>query len=339
MPVLRLAFPLLLLAALAACGREAAEPEKPQDRVAAEIGGCAAAKACQPAAEALRDGRRLLALKRLATAKMDLETQEYLRGRTAGQRRDMAAFEAEWKRMGQAMRGELGAPSATVFEGVEPALVRAIGEAALLQAKGYYQASLDQGRNTSAREGLLYLGNAYAQREVAELCRQLAEPTRQAPPPVRALDPDLDALQAELLAAYRPPASVDQHSRFINVSSLLKEAYELNAAGLRYGALLRYLQSAQLLAPLLPDPPALDAGTLAERLRELDARLGAGGVDHSLGRMFLEVAQAEAAASPTAAVIAVFVLPRYFVALGPAPPEPPKPAPQATVTLVRWPYT
>ncbi|HVR97754.1 MAG TPA: hypothetical protein VMW27_14145 [Thermoanaerobaculia bacterium] len=330
-----LALPVLLLAA---CGREATEPKEPQDRLAAEIGGCTA-KGCQPAAQALRDGRRLLALKRFTTTKMDLATQEYLRGRSAGQRRDMAAFEAEWTRMGGVLRDGIGAPSPAAFEGVEPALVRAIGEAALLQTRGYYQASLDQGRNTSPREGLLYLGNAYAQREIAELCRRLAEPMSQAPPPVRALDPDLDALQAEMLAAYRPPASVDKHSWFINASSLLKEARELNAAGLRYGALLRYLQSAQLLAPLLPDPPALDAGTFAQRLRELDSRLSVGDVDHSLGRMFLEAAQAEPEGSPTAAVIVNYVLPRYFAALGPAPSAAPKPAPQVTVTLVRWPYT
>ena len=68
------------------------------------------------------------------------------------------------------------------------------------------------------------------------------------------------------------------------------------------------------------------------------------GGDHSLGRVFLEVADAELAADPsagaaTATAVVNDVLPRYFAALGPAPAPSPDPEPQATVTLVRWPYT
>jgi hypothetical protein len=40
-----------------------------------------------------------------------------------------------------------------------------------------------------------------------------------------------------------------------------------------------------------------------------------------------------------ASTILVNVLPRYFAALEASGPEPPKIAPRATVTLVRWPYT
>jgi hypothetical protein len=125
----------------------------------------------------------------------------------------------------------------------------------------------------------------------------------------------------------------------------LKEARELDAAGLRFGAMLRYLQAAQRLVTLRPSPSSLDAEALSKRLKEWDARLSSGGIDHSLGRLFLEAAQADgsgnaAGASPTtAAAIAGDVLPRYFAALEPPRPEPSRPAPQATVTLVRWPYT
>ena len=148
-----------------------------------------------------------------------------------------------------------------------------------------------------------------------------------------------------MLAAYRPPASIDRHGEFIGASSTLKEARELDAAGLRYGALLRYLQAALRFAPLRKVPPSVDAGALAKLLRGLDARLSARGVDHSLGRLFLEAAQADVASaaagtSPAvAAAITSDVLPRYFAALEPARPEAPKPAPKVTVTLVRWPYT
>jgi len=62
-------------------------------------------------------------------------------------------------------------------------------------------------------------------------------------------------------------------------------------------------------------------------------------VDHSIGRLFVEQARDE----PTPVKLALMVndiLPRYFAALEPGRPEPPRPAvsSQVTVTLVRWPY-
>jgi hypothetical protein len=288
----------------------------------------------------LRDGRRLLALQRFAGVRESLAAAAYLSERPAGQRKDMAGFEAEWARMGGVLRENLGAPSASALEGVEPAAVRALGEAALPQVRAYYEASLEYGRNTMPDQGLYYLGAAQAQKELAAFCRTLSAPTPRRAPPVRPLHAELDALEAEMLAAYRPPASIDQHRQFIVASSTLKEARELDAAGLRYGALLRYLQAVQQLAPLRRAPAAPDAGALARRLRELEARLSAGGVDHSVGQLFLEIAQSEAGSSPeVAAAIVDDVLPRYFAALGPAPPAAPRPAPRVTVTLVRWPYT
>jgi hypothetical protein len=53
-----------------------------------------------------------------------------------------------------------------------------------------------------------------------------------------------------------------------------------------------------------------------------------------------EMASAAPGTTPAAtAALATDVLPRYFAALRPAVPAPPKPKPQAVVTLVRWPYT
>jgi hypothetical protein len=300
------------------------------------------------AAEALRNGRRLLALQRLATARLNLATAVYMQERPAGQRQDPAAFEAEWSRMGKVLRDDLGAPSAAAFDGVQPAAVRAVGEAALPQVRAYYQASREYGRSTTPANGLFYLGNAQAQRELVAFCRSLSKPSGRRALPLRDLGPELDALETEILAAYRPPASIDRHGEFIVAGSTLKEARELNAAGLYHGALLRYLQAALLLAPLRQAPPALAAAALAKRLGELETRLSEEGVDYSIGQLLLESAQAHAAgAAPgtspeLAAAIAGDVLPRYFAALAPArpaSPKPPEPAPQVTVRLVRWPYT
>jgi hypothetical protein len=229
---------------------------------------------------------------------------------------------------------------------LEPAALRAIAEAALPQVRAFYESSLEYGRATTPRYGFLYLGLAQAQRDFAGFCRTLAAPTGQKEPPVRSVSAELDALESEILAAYRPPASIDKHSDFIVASDALKEARELDNAGLRYGALARYLLAVQRLTPVRPtprSPPSSDL--LQKRLREWDARLSQGKTDHSIGRLFLEAASADAAdAAPGAApafatTIVEDVLPRYFAALEPARPAAPRPAPQATVTLVRWPYT
>jgi hypothetical protein len=293
------------------------------------------------AQEALRDGRRHLALLRLAAARANLAAAAYAQDPKL---RDPAGFEAEWTRMGRTLHDDLATPSPAALVDVRPAAVRAIGEAALPQARIYYEASLDYGRNTMAEAGLFYMGLAQAQREFAAFCRTLSSPSSEAPPPVRSLRPEIDALQDEVLAAYRPPASIDKHPEFIGVSSTLKEARELDAAGLRYGALLRYLQAALRFAPLRPPMAPLDAPALDERLGVFDKRLSAGGVDHSLGRLFLEVARAEAMRSPAPGsvggrTVATDILPRYFAALEPSPPRPAAPEPHVTVTLVRWPYT
>lgn len=299
------------------------------------------------AGEALRDGRRLLALQRLEAARESLAAAAYLYGRPPGVGRDTAAFEAEWTRLGRVMRDDLGPLSPDAFDGVRPAAVRALGEAALPQVRVYYDASLEYGRNTMAVNGLFYLGAAQAQREFAAFCRSLAAPPSGDAPPLRPLAAGIDALEREFLAAYRPPLSIDRHPEFILASAALKEARELDAAGLRHGALLRTLQAAQRFAPLresaaAPPPPPK---AIAARLRELDTRLAAGGIDHSIGRLFLEAAQEELAhpapdADPAvAAAVAFDVLPRYFAALQPAPPGPSKPAARVAVTLVRWPYT
>jgi hypothetical protein len=291
---------------------------------------------------ALRAGRRLLALQRLVAVEVNLAAAAYVQARPAPAR-DEAGFEAEWVRMGGVLGGGLAPPRADALTAVRPALVRALGEAALPQTRVYYDASLDYGRNTEPQFGFFYLGAAQAAADVVELCRALSTDVATPPPPVRPLRGEIEALEGELLAAYRPPASIDAHSDFIAASAALKEARELDAAGLRYGALLRYLQAALRFAPVRPAVPP-EPARLAGQLRDLERRLAGGGVDHSLGSLFLESAQeALAAATPkertTAAAIAGDVLPRYFAALEPARPEPGRPAPRVTVTLVRWPYT
>jgi hypothetical protein len=296
------------------------------------------------AREALAAGRRLLALQRLASARADLSAWAYLQASPAAARKELAAFESEWTRMGGALAEDLAPPAVARLEGVRPAALRALAEAALPQVRVFYDASLEYGRNTMPEYGLFYLGSAQAQRELAAFYRTLSAGPPQATPPLRSLAGELEALEAELLALYRPPAAIDRHREFIGASAALKEARELDGLGLRYGALLRYLQATLRVAPLRPAAP-VGGAELAERLRELRARLAAGNVDHSLGRLFVEAAEAEltaptpAPAPANAPAIVSDLLPRYLAALEPARPGASRPEPRVTVTLVRWPYT
>src|SRR4029450_2765632 len=141
------------------------------------------------------------------------------------------------------------------------------------------------GRSTTPDSGLYYLGAAQAARDFGGLARKLSGGPALKPPPLRALGPDLDGLEGEMLAAYRPPLSIDKHPEFIGASAALKEARELDAAGLREGALLRYLQAVLRFSSLRMSAPP-EAPALAETLGKMEGRLGAAGVDHTLGRVF-----------------------------------------------------
>jgi hypothetical protein len=260
-------------------------------------------------------------------------------------------FESEWRAVGERLGAALERPAPESLRGVAPAALRAIGEAALPQVRSYYDASLDYGRATAFDSGLYYMGSAIAQHELKALLASLSAATAAPAPPLRPLEPELARLEAEILAAYRPPASIDRHADFIRASAALKEARELDALGLRHGALLRYLQGVQRFEPVRgadaaggsgaePEP----AATRARGIAAHDARLRSDPRDHTIGRLFLETAQAlagpgEGADPAVARAIVDSVLPRYFAALEPPEPLPARPQPRATVTLVRWPYT
>ncbi len=300
------------------------------------------------AAADLRAGRRRLVLRRLAETGPDLAAADYLAGRPAEQRRDRDAFDAEWRRVGRVLSDTLVAPDPTTFAAL-PATERALAEAAALRAGATYRASRDYGHEAGLDAGLYYLGAALGEQRVVELARRAAGRHAAAAPPLRSPRPEIDALQREVLAAYRPPASVEHHADFIAVSARLKEARELDAAGLRYGALLRVLEAAQRFAPLRGKAPAAGPGQVGARLDDLENRLRRDGSEPGLGELFVEEARAAAArggSGPPPRAVGILVddvLPRYLAALADAPAPAPAPAavagPVVAVTLVRWPYT
>lgn len=357
----RLAAAVIVLAALAACAR-AGGPPPAHDPLAAEVARWSAfldadtasdgpsvqvrravAPAVAQARASLLAGRRLHALLRIGAARGYLAPLAFTREHAAAAKSE-DAFEAEWKAAGpELLDGARDAQAAVAA--LRPAAVRAIAEAELPDVRISYDASLSYARATDAGAGLFYLGEAEAHREMVELCRSLREPAEGREPACRDIGPEIDALQARMLAVYRPPVSIDRHGEFIGASAALKEARALNEAGAARGALLRYLQAALRFQPLRGQPPAFDAAATPAGLDSFARRLGEAGVDHSIGRLFLEAAQADladtaaAATHAVAAGVAADVLPLYFAALAPAKPATPGPAPSVTVTLVRWPYT
>jgi hypothetical protein len=299
------------------------------------------------AGQALADGRRLMAVERLLAGRHNLSAANYVNGLPAGAGADPAVLESEWQRMGGVLGLDRPRPSAADVAPSGSAYRRAVQEAAFLQLKINYDASLAYGRNTTPQSGLAYIGIAQAHREIGELAASIVPEDGRRAPRLRSLRPDVDALQAELLTAYRPPASIENHPDFIATSALLKEARELDAAGLPYGALYRYLQAAMRYGMLTRTPEAARSRTgLDARIAEARARASAGRTDHSLAVLFVEraefdLAHAAAADAPVPIAHAVIddVLPRYYAALEPSTAAPrPADAP-VTITLVRWPYT
>ncbi len=304
---------------------------------------------------AIAVGRRWFALERIAQARQSFLATRFALTHPA-ERKDLAAFEREWTRLGATLGA--AAPKESPLDPVRPAVVRAMAEVAVAQVRINYDAGLEYGRNTQPEYGLYYVGVADAQRQFITFARGLtlnnpegSSPQARAagltPPRLRSVGAEIAAVQRELLSLYEPPASVDRHAEFIVASSALKEARQYDAQGWRYGALLRLLQGTQRTAMLRRSAPS-DPDDLARQMAELRARLDDPRVDHSIGMLFVERAEtALDTKTPvgyvTAATVLLDVLPRYFAAIEPAQPGTPAArtagAPVATVTLVRWPFT
>ena len=236
-----------------------------------------------------------------------------------------------------AMRATLAANAAKtdplwvqVRPGVTAALdldQQALAEASAFQVKVMYDAGLEYGRATDADSGLFYVGSAKAQQQFAAFARTVLQSSTPVLS-VRSLVAETDALETTLLALYRPPVSIDRHSEFIGASSALKEARELDAAGLRYGALQRYLLAVLRTALLRPAPALSESAAIRARLLAAAPTLSDYSIDHTIAIMFLERAlteldrpEATAASVGIALAVADEVLPKYFAALEAAPAD------------------
>lgn len=296
------------------------------------------------AKDALAAGRRWFALERLSAARNLLSSALYISGRQPQTRKGVAAFETEWRRVGAELGAALNPPGGDALQAVTPAAARALSEVAAFQTHILYDASLEYGRATDADSGLYYLGSALAQQEFLTLARRLPREIRSGVP-LRSVTADADALERTLLSLYRPPVSIDRHPEFIGASSSLKEARELDAAGLRYGAMFKLLQATQRVALFqVSTPRPIDQ--LRRDLQTVTTDLAGDARDHTVVQVFLERAAIElekpapdAAALTAVTTILDYVVPAYRTALAPAPAASPAVTAEVTVRLVRWPFT
>jgi hypothetical protein len=297
---------------------------------------------------ALQAGRLYLSLEQLESARTSLRALEAAKEPGAGPG-GLEGFKANWKKANVELAATDAKPPAGAWDRV-PAVFRALAETGAGQTKILLDASLSYGSVTSPGSGYYYLGQARAAAESARFYASLPASRPAAPLPLRSVQPELRQLQDRVVAAFKPPHSIEHHGDFIRLNATLKLAGELDAAHYYAGALYQYLDALQQFSRLeLVAPDAAQRSALAGSLAALRTRLRSAPQDSSIAELFLERAEAllgrgkGAPPDPdswkNAAVIANQVLPAYFEWQKAPPPQNQLASHPITVTLVRWPYT
>jgi hypothetical protein len=301
------------------------------------------------AAEALDAGKFYLSLERLLQAE-DL----FLGARVAVDKADAVkssfpAFETEWEKASQNLK-TLNEEAHKKDWRSSPLALRAFSET----AEGRSIPLLEGGRgfatSTKPSDGLFYTGQAQGEAYFAKFSSSVVLVGNSASFPLRSYLPELQKLQEKSNAAFKPPRSIELHSRFTALNSTLKLAEELDAQKLYAGALYQYLEATRHYGML--DASPLDAAhqsALKTDLASAQEKLAASKQDNSVAQLFLERAESQVAhadgSAPSAdewrsaRVILDQVLPAYYAALKPASPLKQASGKTVDVTLVRWPYT
>src|SRR5438309_8156032 len=123
------------------------------------------------ASKALAEGRRMLAIYQTATVLPLIEGAKFANARPVAERNSETSFEKTWK-------GDSELRATQKLPAIEPALLRAFAEGAILRKRNFYNASLDYARSTTAEAG--YLGQSHGQRALLAFLQPLS--TRQESP-------------------------------------------------------------------------------------------------------------------------------------------------------------
>ena len=302
------------------------------------------------ATNALAAGRLYLSLEKLGIAESLFLGLRVASDNASVVKNGMPAFESRWGKASLALSA-LDQQASHRDWSHSPAAIQALSET----SQGRTIPLLDGGRGfataTGPADGLFYIGQAEGEADFAKFAATLDVHRTKDASHFRSILPELKRLQDKTDAAFRPPQSIDLHSRFIALNSALKLAQELDARKFYAGALYEYLEAVRNYGMLTAKP--LDATGQAGLRPALDAagkKLAASSTDDSIAQLFVERAEsyvhhADGSAPSadewrSAKVILDQVLPAYSAAQSPAAPfEAPTAAKAVTITLVRWPYT
>jgi hypothetical protein len=272
----------------------------------------------------------------------------YLNERGAAAQSNMAEFEREWRRMdGELLPAERRQRG--MAWGNAPAAVRALAEASVGTTRPLYEASREYAAATQPLYGLFYLGQARGALDFAAFARKLKFPASPAPFPARSLAVEIDRLEQQVEKAYQPPLSIERHPQFIGLNAWIKRAVELDQSKLYHGAMVTYLEAVRSLGELTGTAPsAEELARLKESAAAFEKRAAEPGRDHSIARMYIELAQREIeraqagdeAAGRSARALVEGSLPAYYAAVERGSGATTATAKAGlTVTLVRWPFT
>ena len=306
-------------------------------------------EAVNAASEALDSGNLYLALERLLQAEDLFQGARAVVDKTDSVKSSFPAFEAEWEKASQNLKALNGEARKKDWRSA-PLVVRALSET----AEGASIPLLEGGRgfasSTKPTDGLFYIGQAQGEAVFAKFTSSLLLTGNSSSFPLRSYLPELQKLQEKTNAAFKPPASIDLHSRFIALNSALKLAEELDSQKFYAGALYQYLEATRHFAMLEALPlDAAQQSVVKADLATARKKFAASQQDDSLAQLFLERAESQIAhadgSAPTAdewrsaRVILDQVLPAYFAAKKPASPLQQASGKTVDITLVRWPYT
>jgi hypothetical protein len=272
----------------------------------------------------------------------------------AGTKDEAAAFESERARVGNLGEAAVRALADPALARA-PAARRAQAEAALNVVSRFESSGSAFARASQPRSGIYYLHMARGHLEFGTRSAMAeAGSAAAASMPVRdlpSLEDRLRALEQAVAEAYaKPGAGLAQHPRFIALSATLKEARELDAAGLRHGALYKYLDGRRRLHAVSGAAVA-PRDEMARRLEAMRTRLSDAPGDHGIGWLFWEMAAFNLEGKgdggderhQRAAAVLDAALPEYFEILdrrsAPAASSPAGRKEEVRLTLVRWPYT
>ena len=308
-----------------------------------------AADGLKSAAEALNKGQLYVSLERLNSASSLLQGARTGEEKADAVKSGLPAFDTEWGKASLQLTS-LDQNARQRDWSKSPLAIRALAEAAQGRSIPLLDGSRGFATSTKPKDGLFYMGQAQSEAEFAKFCASLQVPHKPASLKLRSFLPELQKLQQKTNAAFQPPKSIDQHSRFIALNSALKLAKELDSSKFYAGALYEYLEATRhygMIEGAAVDPAK--QATLKNTVNDAQKKLDASPQDDSIAQVFIERANTYLThpdgSAPTsdewkaAQVILEQVLPAYTAAEKPAVPVQRASGKTVDITLVRWPYT